>query len=155
MAAKLDWRLLETKLGPSMELLLVFFPWHSLSIFKPVDFSLLIYSRTNWLGGKLYRRLSSLTLTRNIIKIKFFSKGLSEGRSPFYIYIISYCRFATTAIIILCVSCFCCVDRVYIFKEMSPPSPTSQGYNLPKYNKQEINYHVITPNCLRCRYNQN
>ena len=89
---------------------------------NPLIFSLLIYSRTNWLGGKLYRRLSSLTLTRNIIKIKFFSNGLSEGRSPFYIYIISYCRFATTAIIILCVSCFCCVDRVYIFKEMSPLS---------------------------------
>ena len=42
-----------------------------------------------------------------------------------------------------------CVARVYIFKEMSPlPPTTSHGHNLPKYNKQGINYHVITPNCL-------
>ena len=41
-----------------------------------------------------------------------------------------------------------CVDRVYIFKETSPLPPTSHGLNLRKYNKQRINYHVITPNCL-------
>ena len=50
---------------------------------NPLIFSLLIYSRTNWLGGKLYRRLSSLTLTRNIIKIKFLSKGPPEGGALF------------------------------------------------------------------------
>ena len=39
------------------------------------------------------------------------------------------------------------MDRVYIFKEMSPLLLSSHGSNLPKYNKQGINYHVITPNC--------
>ena len=44
--------------------------------------------------------------------------------------------------------CKLCGRRVYIFKEMSPLLLSSHGSNLPKYNKQGINYHVITPNCL-------
>ena len=44
--------------------------------------------------------------------------------------------------------CKLCGRRVYIFKEMSPLLLASHGSNLPKYNKQGINYHVITPNCL-------
>ena len=55
-------------------------------------------------------------------------------------------RFIMSAITILCVSC---ADAGFISSKRCPPLLlSSHGSNLPKYNKQGINYHVITPNCL-------
>ena len=43
--------------------------------------------------------------------------------------------------------CKLCGPGLYHQRD-GPLPPTSHGHNLAKYNKQGINYHVITPNCL-------